>query len=302
MRPILLLLLAVALGGAQTRFEVASVRASVWRPAAAAAPGERGTGGGCPTSLKLDRGRIDIHCATLAMLIGYAFRFSPDRVQGPDWMMSVGSPRFDLAATLPAGAAAKQAPEMVQTLLADRFKLAIHRGTVERAILALVVAKGGLKLKETAASGSSAADSEPVAGALGFYGETQDSTTPDGAVLIRGPRIGTVRQTEGPDRLQRWESAVITFDGLADLLDHVAPLPSPVVNMTGLRGRYPLALEVSLNELSRPGRAPDGGDIDAAILTAFNDGLRKLGLQLERRKGPVGTVVVEHVEKTPTEN
>jgi uncharacterized protein (TIGR03435 family) len=41
---------------------------------------------------------------------------------------------------------------------------------------------------------------------------------------------------------------------------------------------------------------------DDAVLRGFNDGLRKLGLQLERRKRPVETLFVDHVKKTPTEN
>jgi uncharacterized protein (TIGR03435 family) len=68
------------------KFEVASVKPGVRRPPGAAGVGGRaGSGlGGCPTSLKMDRGRIDVKCATVTMLIGYAFRFSPDRVTGPD--------------------------------------------------------------------------------------------------------------------------------------------------------------------------------------------------------------------------
>jgi uncharacterized protein (TIGR03435 family) len=41
---------------------------------------------------------------------------------------------------------------------------------------------------------------------------------------------------------------------------------------------------------------------DEVVLRAFNDGLRKLRLELERRKGPVETLVVDHVEKTPSGN
>lgn len=43
-------------------------------------------------------------------------------------------------------------------------------------------------------------------------------------------------------------------------------------------------------------------DMEEAVLTAFNNGLLKLGLRLERRKGPLETIVVDRVEKTPTEN
>jgi uncharacterized protein (TIGR03435 family) len=42
--------------------------------------------------------------------------------------------------------------------------------------------------------------------------------------------------------------------------------------------------------------------MEEAILRGFNDGLMKLGLRLERRKGPVETLIVDRVEQTPTEN
>src|SRR5947207_2566061 len=106
--------LAAAAAGAQTapQFEAVSVKSSPWTPGTRA-PGERGTGGGCPTSMKADPARVEIRCATLAMLIGYAYRQSPDHVRGPEWMMSVASPRFDIAATLPAAASKQQVPEML---------------------------------------------------------------------------------------------------------------------------------------------------------------------------------------------
>jgi len=72
-----------------------------------------------------------------------------------------------------------------------------------------------------------------------------------------------------------------------------------------------MVLEVSLRD-ARPGRVSvdgnptavegPGTELEEAILKGFNDGLRKLGLKLERRKGTVEAVVVYHVEKTPTEN
>jgi uncharacterized protein (TIGR03435 family) len=106
------------------------------------------------------------------------------------------------------------------------------------------------------------------------------------------------------DRLQRWEAPSITFEGLADLLDRVTPFfSSPVIDMTRLKGRYRLVLEVFLNDtLTGAGGDRTALEMEDAVLKAFNDGLRKLGLHLERRKGPVESVVVDHVEKTPVEN
>ena len=307
------------------KFDVASVKPAIWRPPAAGGVGERvrGSGGGCPTSLKMDRDRVDVKCATIAMLIGYAFRFSPDRVTGPDWMMDVGTPRFDIAAKIPRGASENHVPEVFQALLADRFKLALHRGTANRSIYALVVAKGGLKLKAAASEAdapvpAAAADPEAPPSVDSFYGAIQDRTTTtangmDSTTTIVNPRMGTVRETGDPYRVQRLEAPGISLEGLADLLDKVAPLSSPVIDMTGLKGRYQLVLEVSLADLSgaRPS-IPAAGDptakenartgMEETVLRAFNEGLRKLGLRLERRKGPLETLVVDRVEKIPAGN
>jgi uncharacterized protein (TIGR03435 family) len=91
--------------------------------------------------------------------------------------------------------------------------------------------------------------------------------------------------------------------GLADVLDHVAPLPLPVVDMTELRGRYRLVLDVTLADLrNTPGGGDRVADTEAMVLKSFNSGLRKLGLQLERRQGRVEMIIVDHVERVPTEN
>ena len=314
-RLVLAVPLAIGLAGAPSlaaqdppsggpKFEVASVKPSTWRPRAGDGVRARsGGGGGCPQSLRMNGGRVDFECATLPMLIAYAYRFSPDRLSGPDWMTGPGSPRFDVSAKLPDGAPKSQVPEMVRALLAERFGLAVHRGSATREILALVAAKGGAKLQATAPEEGQAGEPETPPEALGFFGGTQNRTVAvSGAgtyTLISGPRMGTVRETEGPNRLVRWDAPSITPAGLADLLDKVAPVPAPVLDMTGLAGRYRVVLEVSLNDLSLAGDPAEG---EAAAVRAFNDGLRKLGLQLERRKGPVETIVVDHVEKTPTGN
>ena len=91
--------------------------------------------------------------------------------------------------------------------------------------------------------------------------------------------------------------------GLADLLDHVAPLDRPVVDMTGLGGRYRLVLDVTLiRPQSTPGEKDRASDTQAMVLERFNIGLRKLGLQLEGQKGRVETIMVYHVEKMPEAN
>jgi uncharacterized protein (TIGR03435 family) len=85
---------------------------------------------------------------------------------------------------------------------------------------------------------------------------------------------------------------------------------TPVVDMTGLKGAYQIAMPVPGNSVSL-GRVPIGmrggdaarspeepSDPSGSIFAS----VQKLGLRLEKRKAPVEHIVVEHLEKVPTEN
>ncbi len=109
------------------KFEVASLRQAS-DTAAALDPGKRGAGGGCRESFRVDRAQVHIQCASLIALVAYAWRVPPDRVKGPDWMMAVRAPRFDLTAKMPEDAAPAAVPEMVRALLAERFEMSARRG------------------------------------------------------------------------------------------------------------------------------------------------------------------------------
>lgn len=110
--------------------------------------------------------------------------------------------------------------------------------------------------------------------------------------------MGMVRETGDPRRVMRWEAPSTSVGGLADLLDKAAPLSSPIIDMTGLGGRYRVTLEVSSESFV----GADPADMENLTLKAFNDGLRKLGLKLEARRGAIETLVVDTVEKAPTGN
>lgn len=96
----------------------------------------------------------------LRILISLAYRFDSDRVLGgPDW---IGSQGYDLAAKIPAGASRRDIPAMLQALLAERFKLTVHRESKEQRVYFLVVGENGLKAKE--AEGAESADVQQVRG------------------------------------------------------------------------------------------------------------------------------------------
>ncbi len=165
----------------------------------------------------MDAGRVNFACIPVSGLIGYAYGARPDQITGPDWLTDPGAQRFDVVAKLPAGATDAQLPEMFQSLLVERFKLAIHRGSKEQAGYALVVEKGGLKLK----AGSDTAqplpgDTDPAlcpprnfncAPQMRNFGGvlTPDHTPVTGQVRkLSNPRIGvaTVTATVGTGKTQ----------------------------------------------------------------------------------------------------
>jgi uncharacterized protein (TIGR03435 family) len=87
---------------------------------------------------------VNYSSAGLKDIISAAYRIGKDRISGPAWL---DSEMYAVTARAPEGASEKQIPEMLQVLLRDRFGVVIHRESKEMAVLALVVAKGGPKMK-----------------------------------------------------------------------------------------------------------------------------------------------------------
>jgi uncharacterized protein (TIGR03435 family) len=132
-----LFLLLAAGASAQLSFEVASIK-----PSTPLRPGESRGSSTTPTS---------IHWQTnLRHCIAFAYAVKDHQVSGPAWLADV---RFELIAKAPEGAREADFPEMMRTLLAERFKLSAHTDTKEFSGFALVVGREGPKLKPAAASG-----------------------------------------------------------------------------------------------------------------------------------------------------
>jgi uncharacterized protein (TIGR03435 family) len=118
---------------AQVVFEVASIKISPPQP-----PGVTSS------RMSVDTGRLNYTNVTLKDVVGQAFKVQAYQISGPDW---IETERFDIAAKIPPGAARDQVPMMLQSLLAERFHLSIHREAKELPIYALDIAKNGPKLK-----------------------------------------------------------------------------------------------------------------------------------------------------------
>jgi uncharacterized protein (TIGR03435 family) len=125
--------LLVSLCAAQT-FEVASIRQNQ--------SGDRHSNISVPDGP--DGARLITQNVSLMTLIQRAYGVRQYQVEGPDWLRD---PKFDIQAALPTGVRRDKIPPALQALLAERFKLALHRETRELPIYALIVAKGGPKMQ-----------------------------------------------------------------------------------------------------------------------------------------------------------
>jgi uncharacterized protein (TIGR03435 family) len=300
-------------------FEVATIRPAKMPSQADMMNGKMHVG------MKTDAARVDIGFTSLKELIGMAYKVKDYQIAGPDWIGAMDE-RFDVLAKMPDGATKEQVPDMLQALLAERFKLAIHRDTKDRSVYALVVGKGGSKMKESppdppspaAPDKSDATPGEPAEAAPSADANPQikvqrSSDGSSGTATVHGPD-GNVRMSYGAAGMHM-EFEKMTMAKFAEAVSRF--VDRPVTDMTELKGNYQVALDISTEDMMNaarkagvavPGAAPSGGDAplpsDAAPDPSGGvfKSVLQLGLKLESRKAPLDLIVVDHIEKTPTEN
>jgi len=217
-------------------------------------------------------GSISLKGVPLKPVLAEAFGVKADNVQGPSWLAEP-TDCFDVDAKLPADGNMGQIPAMLQALLVERFKLATHMEERQSTGYALVVAKGGLKVKED----------DPKANFMGDHA---------GQFAFGFGSHGYFK-------------GIATMAGLANTFSREGY--GPVVDETGLTGKYDIDLTwVRDPDHVRPGSdesvtAPPNTDAIAPGVDLFA-AVRSLGLQLEKRNVPAAVLVVDHIERSPTEN
>ena len=233
-------LAAGSLLGQTPTFEVASVKPSEPVTPAMVAAGKIHVG------MKIDGKRVDIGNFSLMQLICKAYDVKPYQVAGPAWLKSLAGQRFDVIGNLPEGATKEQVPQMLQALLAERFKLTMHRESKDQQVYAMVVGKGRLKIKEVETPKPAPDAAAPNPGVTGSS-SVSISQTKGGATVSDGTGK-TQKMIPSPDgKTMRLE---ITGATLAELAEGLSPLTDhPVVDMTGLTGKYEMALEISMQEM-----------------------------------------------------
>jgi uncharacterized protein (TIGR03435 family) len=198
----------------------------------------------------LPGGQLSMRNMPMKELVVQAYKVG-DVTGGPSWL---DSDRFDILAKAPPNTPADTVRLMLQSLLVERFKLAVHRDQKTMPVYAMVPAKGGFKLQAAAGSGQ--------------------------------PRCGPGQGAEGLSHL-------VCADALPS---KIAPsyIDRPVVDLTDLKGAY----DFKLDWIPRP---LDPTEV-AAGATVFDALDKQLGLKLEERRLPMPVIVIEHIERVPTDN
>jgi uncharacterized protein (TIGR03435 family) len=324
-----LAVLATTAAFAQTKpaFEVATIKPAPPMDMAKVAAALQ-AGGKMPIGANVEFLRAEYRYLDLRSLMSYAYGVKPYQITGPDWMATT---RFDILAKMPEGSKKEDAPKMLQTLLEERFKLTTHRASAEHPVLALVVGKGGPKLKASAEKPIAIDESVPLKpgelkmdGSDGPVRVKVDMTT-GSSVIDMGLRGKMSYRLNPATQTFHIDFSMMTMAGFADMITQLFEQLGgtggrQVVDMTGIKGNYDASVELSLVEIiamaraagadipvGAPGGAGGTGNVPVASDpggggTSLTDAVQSMGLKLESRKATVDQLIVDHIEKTPTEN
>ncbi len=254
-------------------FEVASVKAATPQgPMGMQANQKGGPGTGDPGSFSC------LNCP-LFWILSEAYGVQPFEYAGPDWVHEL---RFDFAAKVPPGASREVFQTMLQNLLVDRFKLAVHREKKEMPVYELTVARNGPKFRESVppVSNDAGTDDPPPSGPLkrdegGFPILTKSMSM---AIVPGHARIRAVNQP------MSWFTNILRNQ-----------LQGPIVDSTGLKAKYDFEVSWAFEE----GGGGGPGVFQAELINAIQ---AQLGLKIEHKKGQVEVLAIDHLEKSPTGN
>jgi uncharacterized protein (TIGR03435 family) len=199
----------------------------------------------------------------------------------------VAAPFYDIRARVPPAATPQDLGLMLQNLLAERFSLRVHHENRDVPGYRLVIAKGGPKLKPPEKSAVPLPE-----GALDEAGENRD---------IRTDRNGNPQLA--PGRKGRVLTGLVSGNRFTARMQSITDIVAmcrmwtgrPIEDETGLKGIYDFDLDFAALV------APDGRD-DSTLLPFEFALAQQLGLKLEPKKFSYDVVVIDHIEKVPTEN
>lgn len=213
------------------------------------------------TTRRIDQQSLTYLNVRLGEFIEMAYDVRRYQIVGEDWITSPAANRYDIVAKAAAPASERELRHMLVSLLAERFHLRLHRETRVLPVFALVVAKGGHRLADA-----------------------------DGGEQNVAPNPG------GGFRYRNYPMAA-----LAEMLSLLRTTGRPVVDHTGLSGRYnftanlqDLPAGASAEELKRA-----VVESDTAVFAALEE---QLGLKLTAERAPIEVLVVDGADRVPTDD
>jgi uncharacterized protein (TIGR03435 family) len=291
---------------ADIQFEVASVRANPLpgRPTGPTARITGGPGTSDPEHLRYER-------ESMLRILAGAFQAQEDQFVCPGWIKSDDAlDRFDIVANVRPGATAEQVNIMMQNLLKERFHLVYHIEKRNFEIYELVVAKGGPKLPKP---GATEPDRSRLQGGASLNKEgfpilppgragAQGSLSSGGSAYFNlkgldGFNLASDSRLAGFSKAGVWRfsfqmatvgellAVVQRFAGVLHAVDH-----------SGLTGTYDAKLMFSGGSSASP------GDVDEPAPDIFSALEKQLGLKLQKTKAPLDVIVIDKIDRTPTEN
>jgi len=279
-------------------FEVASMKG-----ASSAGLGSAGTGYadmGGPGSATPERWTCT--SVPVGVLVGQGW--SGFRVTGVP--AGLDGPRFDIVARVPPGTSVDDFHLMIRRLLRERLGLVAHTEQREVSGTELVVAKGGIKMKDAEPAPPGAEPPPPQARAFNpiVYGvQTPGVTVDKDGVPQLPPGFPMAVQTTTKTGLMVFAGRMLTSAQIASVVR--VPTYGLAVDKTGLTGKYDFTLKFDPRTLQRPGAAAAGGAVPEAsepgltIESALKD---QLGLEFRQGKVMADFLVVDHFNPKPTED
>ena len=278
------LTLAPAAGSAQEKveFEVASVKPfSIAQTDAPVTLGAR-----------IDGAQARLVGLTMRDLLAMAYRVKIYQLTGPEW---ITSERYDINAKMPAGVSPEKLPEMTQSLLSERFGLKIHRDKKDMPVYALLMGKPPLRLKDSVID----PDAPPPT-----------SFTSSGTGSAQGVAIDLGNGSSFSFAGGKFEAKKVTAVQIAGVFERFSD--RPVMDLTELKGTYDFQFNLSPEEtqtLMIHAAVAAGVQLPPQALrllegggNPIESGAEQLGLKIDSRRMPVEIIVVDQIQRTPTDN
>ena len=279
--------------GSQKAFDVASVKQDTAAPSPSTMNSNIALGPGdyyTPTG-----GLFSVTNFPLIVYISFAYKLTANQVRSlltalPKWATT---DRFDIQAKAEGNPTKDQMRLMTQSLLADRFKLALHFETRQLPVFELVLDKAGKNGPQLQphSTDSPCSTIPPAAPATG-------SPAPPATVVGGFPiACGGIQEMQAsvPGRI-RAGARDVNMQLLSNTLTGIGNLDRPVLDHTGLAGTFDFVLEWTpqLNGPLPPGVNFQPDESGPTFLEALKE---QLGLKLESQTGPVDVLVIDHIEE-----